>query len=156
MPRPIRTGPGETAFKIVHEMLQPALMVLTGQGLLIIQGTVFGHHVSLVVALTQQHLVPVLADSREMLLQIDSSHIQEHGRHYRVIQQPAIEAMHHGINIFPAIQIWKLAVILSVITGLKILNCGHYFASFWQATGFTLGKREACGVVRLFTNQYGE
>jgi len=64
--------------------------------------------------------------------------------------------MHHGINIFPAIQIWKLAVILSVITGLKILNCGHYFASFWQATGFTLGKREACGVVRLFTNQYGE
>jgi hypothetical protein len=64
--------------------------------------------------------------------------------------------MHHGINMFPAIQIGKVAFIVSVLSRLKILNCGHYFASCWQATGFTLGKREACCVVRLFTNQYDE
>ena len=105
MLRPVGVGAGETAVEIVHEMLQPAFMMLTRQRLFVIQGPVFGHHVAPVVSLTQQHLVPVLADGGQVLLQINGSHIQEHGRHHRIIQQPAIKAMDHGIDILPTIQI---------------------------------------------------
>ena len=102
-------------------------------------------------------LAPAWADTvqvQQVLLQINVCHIHKHGRHHRVIQQPAIKAMHHGIDVVPAIQIGKIAVTLLLIAGLKILHCGHCNASCWHVAGNTPVKREAGCVQPFFTNQY--
>ena len=119
--------PGKAPLQVRHKMAQPSLVMLPGKRLAIIQGTVFCHHMALIFLLAQQHFVPVLADGRQVLLQINPRHLQKHRRHDRILQQALIKPVHHGVNIFPAIQVRQVTILSRRFSRPKNPNRGHYF-----------------------------